>query len=468
MRRAALLAISGGLCCIAIAVAQSTAVFFAPRVDFPVGNLPYGIITADFNKDGNPDLATSNNESHDVSVLLGGGDGSFVAVGPFGVDDTGSSFPSALASGDLNEDTNPDLVVTNELVETEVFGTISVLLGNGNGTFGTPRTTTVGTSPEGVVVADLDGDDNLDAACTNFFDEPGTISILLGNGDGTFDPPTSVEVDGGPFGIAAGRIDGDTDIDLAITASDIGMVVVLLNNGNATFAPGRSFEVGLTPIGILVQDLDADGDADIAAADEDNDQVYVLLGDGAGNFADAVPYLTGSFPEAVVAGDFNDDDVIDLATADAFGTELLNNSVTVLVGNGNGTFGAPQSFETDEGPFALTTADFDKDGLADLATANSDGNNVSLLINVSDAPPPATPTPTGPVSTPTPTGPPGTCLGDCDDSGDVRVNELLIGVNIALDQAELAACPAFDRDGSGEVEVSELVGGVNNALGSCG
>jgi hypothetical protein len=193
------------------------------------------------------------------------------------------------------------------------------------------------------------------------------------------------------------------------------------------------------------------------------------LGAGDGTFADAVEYAVGALPQGVAAADFNDDDIVDLISADYFGTEAIDNSVSVLVGAGDGTFAAAQSVETNVSPFGVVAADFDADGLADAATVNLDTNDVSLLINRSDNPP--TPTATGSITpggaTPTPTVPSTGCVGDCNSDSFVRVNELVVGVNIALDTAEVGDCASMDSNQSGGVEVNELVQAVNNLLGGC-
>jgi hypothetical protein len=218
-------------------------------------------------------------------------------------------------------------------------------------------------------------------------------------------------------------------------------------------------------------DLNRDSRADVAVANEDSDSVAVLLGDGNGGFAAAVEYDVGSLPQGVAAADFNDDDIVDLVTADYFGTLDIDNSVSVLVGNGDGTFAPSQAFETNVSPFGVIAADFDGDQLPDIASVNLDSNDVSLLINQSDNPP--TPTPTGSITqtpgvgTPTPTRPAGGCVGDCDATDTVMVNELVLGVNIALERMPLSACSSLDVSGNGRVEVNELIQAVNNLLGGC-
>src|SRR5512139_1498771 len=196
MRRLVLLVAATGVIGLVVAVAQSVVVFLGPKVDFPVGSSPLAIVTADFNKDGRPDIAVVNNESDNMSVLLGNASGGFNATGPFDV----AAGPAALAAGDFNKDTTPDLVVA-----ADIDNVVSVLIGNGNGTFAAAQNIEVGISPDGIAVGDFNNDGNPDFANTNYFDTPGTVTIALGNGNGTFQSPLlTIEVDDGPLGIAVG------------------------------------------------------------------------------------------------------------------------------------------------------------------------------------------------------------------------------------------------------------------------
>jgi hypothetical protein len=149
----------------------------------------------------------------------------------------------------------------------------------------------------------------------------------------------------------------------------------------------------------------------------------------------------------VVAGDFNGDGIIDLATADAFGTIDFDGDVSILVGQGGGAFADAQQFEVDLGPYGLVAADLNGDRLPDLVTANldSDPPTVSTLRNTGTPPTPS-------------------CVGDCNGDGMVLINELVLGVNIALGSTPVSACPAFDANGNGMVLINELISGVNNAL----
>ncbi|MFI5039934.1 MAG: FG-GAP repeat domain-containing protein, partial [Solirubrobacterales bacterium] len=180
------------VCIAGLVIAPSAlgAVTFAPAASLGVGATPYAVAVGDFNGDGKRDLATANNGSANVSVLLGDGNGTFGAASNFPL--APGSHPDALAVGDFNGDGKPDLVTANA-----VSHDVSVLLGDGTGGFGPAASFGVGTMPSSVVVGDFNGDGEPDLATANFAD----VSILLNNGSGGFGPAHSFPV-GFPASVA--------------------------------------------------------------------------------------------------------------------------------------------------------------------------------------------------------------------------------------------------------------------------
>jgi len=351
----------------------------------PAGGSPYAAGThaeslalADINGDGSADLATANDASSGtVSVLLGDGTGAFAPASGSPV--TTGSYTGSLVVGDVNGDGQPDVAAAN-------FGddTVSVLLGDGAGAFapagGSPYA--AGPSPYGEAVGDFDGNGTLDLAVADDV-TPGAVSVLLGNGDGSFpgSPSHSYSVGGNPAAIAVADFNGDGNPDLAVAT--YGTVAVLLGDGTGAFAPasGSPYSTGNGSQSVAVADFNGDGNLDIATGNRDDDTVSVLLGDGTGAFAPASgsPYSTGSGtgPAAVAAGDFNGDGVPDLATANEH-----TNDVSVLLGNGDGTFPASPTHRYSVGsyPDALAAGDVDGDGKLDLVTANYLDATVSVLL----------------------------------------------------------------------------------------
>lgn len=411
---------------------------------------PIDATAGDFNHDGKLDIATANNGSDDVTILLGDGLGGLTSS----VTLTASSGPAGIASGDLNGDSKLDLVVSKELTNN-----IGVFLGKGDGTFDPEVEYDMGNSPQGVVLADFNGDGKLDVATADLFGN--TVSVRLGKGDGTFGDLMQTQVPGGPYEMAAGKLDAGDVLDLAVTLYDDSALATLIGQGDGTFLYAGTTATAMTddsPRGVALADFNHDGKLDAAVTTESCDAVDVLLGNGDGTFqpltftpgapcaTGAGVYGVGGFPESVVTGDFNGDGILDLASADSFGTIDFDGTVSVLLGNGDGTFADSQQFQVDPGPYGLVAADLNGDHLPDIVTANLDSDNVSVLKNTGTAPV--------------------TCVGDCDGSGMVSINELIKGVNIALDEADPSTCPAFEN-AQGKVNIAQLIKGVNNALNGC-
>ena len=154
---------------------------------YSVGVTPAAIAIGDFNGDGKPDLAVANSESNNVSILLNNGDGTFQPAVNYAV----GALPRAIAAGDFTGDGKQDLIVVNlGDVDNHVNGNLSLLKGNGDGTFQSPISITAGANPQSIVVSDFNGDKKLDLAVGDA--RTGILNILLGNGDGTFQSPNSI------------------------------------------------------------------------------------------------------------------------------------------------------------------------------------------------------------------------------------------------------------------------------------
>jgi hypothetical protein len=335
-----------------------------------VGTLPYFAAAGDFNNDGKMDLAVSNSNST-VSVLLSNGDGTFQPQMTYNTDPNGT--PYAIAGGDFNEDGNIDLVVTNSVGGSS--DTVSILLGNGDGTFQPQQTYSVGFGAQGVAVEDFNSDGSADVAVTNNRDN--TVSVLLGNGDGTFQPQVNYAVGNQPSSIATADFNGDGRTDLVVSNLSDNTVSVLLGNGDGTFQLPVTYATGNYPVGLAVGDFNGDGNADLAVANGNDSTVSVLLGNGDGTFQSQVTYATGNFPFGAVVSDFNGDGKADLATPD-----FVANTVSVLLGNGDGTFLSQRGYAVGSLPVGIAVGDFNGDGLSDVATTSHAGaGTVSVLLS---------------------------------------------------------------------------------------
>jgi hypothetical protein len=337
--------------------------FQAPRT-FAAGNTPKSVAVGDFNGDGNLDFAVANASSFNVSVLLGNGDGSFQAPRTFAA----GNMPKSVAVGDFNGDGNLDLAVVDQGDYLGRGQGASVLLGSGDGTFQAPRTFPAGPFPASVAVEDFNGDGNLDLAVTNAITPTGTVSVLLGNGDGSFQDPRTFAAGSYPQSVAVGDFNGDSVPDLAVANASGNNVSVFLGNGDGSFQAARNFAAGSDPQSLAVGDFNGDGIPDLAVANAGifpyytDGSVSMLLGNGNGSFRAARILTSGDRPESVAVGDFNDDGHLDLAVANYF-----SSNVSVLLGNGDGSFQAARNFAAGLGPHSVAVGDFNGDGLLDLA-----------------------------------------------------------------------------------------------------
>jgi Bacterial Ig-like domain (group 3)/FG-GAP-like repeat/FG-GAP repeat len=355
---------------------------FQARTDYPGGTEPHSVAVTDFNGDGFLDMAVAASDCPvfpncgpgSISILLGNGDGTFQA--PSYLSTGTDTDPYSVAVGDFNGDGIPDIAVANYATNT-----VSILLGQGNGTFQGHIDTPVESEPASVAVGDFNSDGNMDLAVANFHSD--TVSVLLGNGDGTFKSAVNYDVGHGPVSVAVGAFSGNQTLDLVVVNETDNDASVLLGNGDGTFQTQVTYPTGAggNPLSVVTGDFNGDGNLDLAVADFRSQQVSVLLGNGNGTFQAVLTYPTGANPSSVVTADFNGDGNLDLALASAPSSGSPGNVLSLLLGNGDGTFGAPAVFGTGSLAYSAAVGDFNEDGAIDLASANAGSNTVSVLLN---------------------------------------------------------------------------------------
>jgi hypothetical protein len=329
-------------------------------------------VAADLDRDGHLDLAVVNVTSSSVSVLLGNGDGTLRPR----VDYQVGTYPWAIASGDLDGDGRPDLVVTSPGART-----VSVLRGSGDGSFQAPvayRATRNGAW--GVTLADLDGNGALDVVTANLQDS--SVSVFRGRGDGTFDPrlDTSVGAATSPRGIVAGDFNGDGKTDLAVAVAE--GVGCLLGRGDGTFQPFLLTTLIAGPAyaqAIAAADLDGDGKLDLVVTRAFANTVTVLLGKGDGSFQPPVVYDTPSSPIAVAVADLDGDGRFDVVVVAGTTGAAVGQTVSLYRGNGDGTLQPRVDVTTPTSPTAVAIGDLDGDGRPDLAVP-AGGASVSVFL----------------------------------------------------------------------------------------
>jgi|HubBroStandDraft_1064217.scaffolds.fasta_scaffold06406_2 hypothetical protein len=347
---------------------------FQAAADFNAGvTAPEAFAFGDFNGDGNLDLAVTGSQSNNVSILVGNGKGGFTPGGTFATGPT----PIGVVSGDFNGDGKLDLAVVNEGLDN-----VSILLGKGDGTFETAVNYGAGQSPAYLVAGDFNGDGKLDLAVTN--SAGNNVSILLGKGDGTFGPPTNFATGIQPEFLAVGDLNGDGNLDLAVAnVAEFfgdGSVSVLFGNGDGTFQPAVTLATNaLEAEGIAIADFNGDSNPDIVVANFGNATVSVFLGNGAGSFQSAISSPVnplGSEPFALVPGDFTGRGQTDLAVV-AYGLQ----DIALLPGLGNGSFGPATLFGADALPYAIASVPLSKGKPKDLVVVNFERGVVSVLRN---------------------------------------------------------------------------------------
>ncbi|HUZ06841.1 MAG TPA: VCBS repeat-containing protein [Candidatus Paceibacterota bacterium] len=268
------------------------------------------------------------------------------------------SRPDGIAVADVNGDGRPDLISANNLADT-----LTVLTNNGSGGFGSNATLTVGSGPYGVVAVNVNGDGKPDLICANNL--ANTLTVLTNNGNGGFGSNATLTVGSYPVFVVAADVNGDGKPDLICANNGTNTLTVLTNNGSGHFGFKATLVVGNRPYGIAAADLNGDGKLDLISANFNDNTLTVLTNNGSGGFGSNATLTVGSGPYAVVAVDVNGDGKPDLISAN-----YNAGTLTVLTNNGSGSFGSNATLTVSGYPDALVAADMNGDGKIDLISAN--------------------------------------------------------------------------------------------------
>ena len=362
---------------------------------FRVGTEPASVATGDFNEDGRRDLVVANSFSNDVSLLIQDGTGGYGPATSLAVtSQAGGLKPAFVAVADFNGDHHLDFVTANSATFLSVPGTVSVRLGDGTGHFSPPTNFPSGPAPGSLVVGDVNSDDKLDLIVANngFFTVneagviifPASISILIGDGAGSFAAPHILSnglpnlTHQAPLSIAAGDLNNDGKLDLVVANST--NLSVLLGNGAGEFGVAIVHTAPRILNSVIAGDFDRDGKLDVATVGQNS----IRLGDGAGHLGSARDFLAEDNRNHINAGDFNLDGNLDLVVA----------GVTLLLGDGAGNFGPPTVVNLSAK--SITVDDLNGDGKPDMVIVPSgvQTQHITILLNNCGGLVSPTPTPT--------------------------------------------------------------------------
>ncbi|MFQ5653739.1 MAG: FG-GAP-like repeat-containing protein [Planctomycetota bacterium] len=378
----------------AIPTPAGAQVDFVSSGAFAAAVSPESVVVSDFDNDGHVDLAGAGG-SAEVVILLGDGTGSLSPTLSYPV----APLPRSIAAADFNEDGNVDLAVASAGTFSG-DGTVAVLLGDGTGGLGPPQDVETNVNPAFVVAADFneDGHPDLATAKSEVSSGQGTVSVSLGDGLGGFSPPQELELDLPSELLVTADFNEDSHLDLAVAhpgfaPGGTGVISILFGDGAGSFTMPQDAVQNMAPVYFATADFNEDGHLDLAVRETNFlpdwpcTAISILVGDGAGGFSPAVALAVGCTGYPFAVADFDMDGDIDLAVPERIGVPPFfgNRSLFLLPGDGTAAFGEPLELCVDGTPETPVVADLNENGYADLVVLGFNsgvpGNVMSVFIN---------------------------------------------------------------------------------------
>jgi hypothetical protein len=438
--------------------------FVAPTTEYAVGGSPSARpVLADFIGDGDIDVVLSDNQSS-VVLAQGNGDGTFQAapvtniVMPPGSSKSGGAL--SIASADFNNDGVPDFVA-GQSSTSPGFGLL-VFLTQSNGSLGKGVIYAQNDALSYVAVGDLYQDGKADIVASNW--ATGAVEVLRGNGDGTFQTPTSITLPSITNGLVVADLNGDGWPDVAVLGNSA--VYILLNNGKGSLALAGSYPISGTGYELVAADVNNDGKLDLCIAMTSTSRVAVLLGNGNGTFTAAPDYdTTMSGVYGIAAGDLNSDGNADLAV-----TSPSTGSIAVALGNGDGTFNSPSIYpasslpsQLNPSPGEVALSDVNEDGYLDIVYANSGYSSLGVLLGSSEG------NFYGPTEYPAGGGALAVAIADLKNNGwpDVVTADVhFSGVSVLYNTTASQPAPAVQVNQGGTATAAISLSSINGFIGS--
>jgi hypothetical protein len=336
----------------------------------------YGGVGTDLNNDGYLDLSIVNEDTADVRVFLNRADDSGTFDPFLEPPNPVNTQASPSEPSDFDRDGNADLAIANIATQS-----VSILLGNGDGTYAPQQEVIVGPSPRGITVLDVDGDGDIDIANTNF-GSPGSVSILRNDGAGIFGPPTFFDGGGSEeWALGAGDMNADMILDLVVGLRSGPTIAIHTGNGDGTFSAGGTQDAGGLTWMLNVGDVNGDSHEDVIGANGFSHNGSILLGDGTGQLAPPVIYPTDPFALATDIGDVDGDGDLDWVTSSFSGDWFL------FENTGAGSFQFDQEFLAPAAASCALLLDINNDGFLDLALIDEIADEIHIYKNVGESPP---------------------------------------------------------------------------------